>query len=445
VALFATKGDMGAIEDESRRGVVKTDRSPRLFIVAGAAVGGKLAPVAVTVAVATRQGRAAVASGNMTTAAVHRRVTSAQREARLAVVERRCQRFPPIDSVAGGAVTGELALMAIGMAVTTGVVRQPAVPPLGVAAVAGDGGVAALQRKAGAAVVEGRPGLAPPPDGVASAAVAAQRRPVRITMAVAAGVVSHRAIPSLQVTATTGHLPMSAQQLESRPIVVVPGGPPAGQLVTGSAVLGELALVPIGVAVAALSETQTSVLALYVAGSAGHVGMAPAERKTGPGVVDGRRLPSRRCVAGGATAGELTAVGILVASGAVGGQAQVRGATVALIAAQAAVSSLKSVSRGVVVKAVALPPDERKIDAAMVGMTVNAAPAGQTSVVPRPGFQPGGQGLVALQALPFVQLLPQFMALGALAQTLQLRVGLGQMIGRQQLGGGCRWEDQGDN
>jgi hypothetical protein len=150
-------------------------------------------------------------------------------------------------------------------------------------------------------------------------------------------------------------------------------------------------------------------------------------------------------VAGGATAGELTAVGILVASGAVGGQAQVRGATVALIAAQAAVSSLKSVSRGVVVKAVALPPDERKIDAAMVGMTVNAAPAGQTSVVPRPGFQPGGQGLVALQALPFVQLLPQFMALGALAQTLQLRVGLGQMIGRQQLGGGCRWEDQGDN
>ena len=211
VALFAAQGGVGAVEREPRRGVVKTDRSPGLLVVADAAVGGKLAGMAVGVAIATRQRRAPVPARHMTTDAVHGQMAAAQRKGRLAVVERRGQRLPPIHLVAGGTIGGELALMTIGMAVTTGIVRQAAVPALGVAAVAGHSAVAALQRKARAAVVEGRAGFPPPADGVTPSAVAAQGRPMRIAMAVAAGAMGYRAVPPLHVAAAALHLPVGAQ------------------------------------------------------------------------------------------------------------------------------------------------------------------------------------------------------------------------------------------
>ena len=212
----------------------------------------------------------------------------------------------------------------------------------------------------------------------------------------------------------------------------------------GGAVIGELTLMAIGMTVAALGKAQPAVLTLYVAGSAGHVGMAATERKARAGVVHPRRLPTRGRVARGATAGKLAAVRVLMAGRAVGGQAQVRGTAMALVAPQAAMAALQSVPGGIVVKTVAVPTDQRKIDAPVVGMAVNAAPVRQASVVPGPCLEPGSQGLVALQALPFVQPLPKFVAFGALTQALQLRMGLGQVIGRQQLGRGCHWHHEGD-
>ncbi len=164
-------------------------------------------------------------------------------------------------------------------------------------------------------------------------------------------------------------------------------------------------------------------------------GVAAGQRPRRLRVVEaGGRLPGLLRVAGGAgPAGELAAVLVLVAGGAVGRVAEVRAGLVALLARQRRVLAGEGLAGLRVIEGLLprlAPPDELVLDALVLDVAGLAVPVLGAGVQALARCHPLLQRLVAGQALARVHALLGVVAVEAVRAALELRVGPAQGPGR---------------
>ena len=256
-----------------------------------------------------------------------------------------------------------------------------------------------------------------------------------VGMAVRAAVEGQRPVEPAGVALFALDLGVAAAQLEARALVVEEAGNEIVDGVAGGAVVGELAVVPVGVAVAALGEGDVREGALGVALAALDLGVAAVDGEGRLLVVEAGGFPVVDGVAGQAVFAQLAAVLVKVAGQAVLLEAEVAPGRVAGLAFDLGMGPFEGVAGQLVVEFFRVPAHEGEIAPPVVAVAFDAG-LGEGGVVAFAGFEAFGQRRVAVEAFAVGHLLAEGVALGAVRQALELGVVDGELARREQLGPG---------